>query len=151
MIYKAAQAKRQSAISKLARFGQQYSMAGYRVTGPVDCDVDFDTASLAGKTAIVTGGANGIGEAYVRALLTAGCFVCVGDLDAVGGNKLSSEFSDKIAIVHCDTSNWDDQTRLFSKAAELSPTGKIHYVVANAGIWRPDEVFKFEGWCPPVW
>lgn len=35
---------------------------------PVDCTIDADTSVLAGKTAVVTGGASGIGEAYVRAL-----------------------------------------------------------------------------------
>jgi len=44
----------------------------YKVTGPIDCNIDFDTAVLKNKTAIVTGGANGIGEAYVRALYKAG-------------------------------------------------------------------------------
>lgn len=34
----------------------------------VDCTIEIDTSVLAGKTAVVTGGANGIGEAYVRAL-----------------------------------------------------------------------------------
>lgn len=119
-------------------------MADYRVTGPVNCDVDFGTSNLVGKTAVVTGGARGIGEAYVRALIAAGCFVCVGDIDVVGSENLISEFTDRIAIVQCDTTSWDDQAHLFSKAADLSPTGKIHYVVANAGIWRPDDVFKFE-------
>lgn len=31
-------------------------MAGYEHSGPVDCDVPFDTANLKGKTAIITGG-----------------------------------------------------------------------------------------------
>lgn len=35
---------------------------------PVDCTIDANTSVLSGKTAVVTGGANGIGEAYVRAL-----------------------------------------------------------------------------------
>jgi len=45
---------------------------GYKVTGPIDCDIDFDASVLKDRTAIVTGGANGIGEAYVRALYNAG-------------------------------------------------------------------------------
>lgn len=38
----------------------------------VDCEVDVDTSGLSGKTAIVTGGADGLGRAYVRALHAAG-------------------------------------------------------------------------------
>lgn len=47
--------------------------------------------------------------------------------------------------MNCDTSNWDDQTRLFQEAESFSPTGKIHFVVANAGIHRKDEVFAYAG------
>lgn len=43
-------------------------MEGYKVTDPVDCTGGVDTSVLKDKTAIVTGGANGIGEAYARAL-----------------------------------------------------------------------------------
>lgn len=31
-------------------------MEGYKHTGPVDCNVDFDPGAVKGKTAIVTGG-----------------------------------------------------------------------------------------------
>jgi NAD(P)-dependent dehydrogenase (short-subunit alcohol dehydrogenase family) len=45
-------------------------------------------------------------------------------------------------FVQCDTGVWEDQVQLFREAASLSPTGKISYVVANAGIHRVDEVFQ---------
>lgn len=66
-------------------------MQGYIHTGPVDCNKTFGTQALKGKTTIVTGGislehhhlrkvylvtmeigANGLGEAYVRALVATG-------------------------------------------------------------------------------
>lgn len=39
--------------------------------------------------------------------------------------------------------NWEDQRRLFTEAAAF--TGKVDYVIANAGICAPDEVFTFAG------
>jgi len=41
--------------------------------------------------------------------------------------------------------DWEDQVHLFSEAASLSPSGKVDYVVANAGIIHVDDVFSFEG------
>lgn len=123
-------------------------MPPYKHDGPVSCDVDIDTSCLVGKTAIVTGGANGIGEAYVRALLSAGASVCIGDLDEQGGNRLASEFPERAQFVKCNTTNWEDQVKLFKMAASFSPTGKIHYVVANAGIIRPDGIFTYTGRIP---
>lgn len=122
-------------------------MPPYENNGPVDCDADFDPSNLRGKTAVVTGGANGLGEAYVRALVGVGAFVCVGDLDEAGGNKLAAEYPDQIRFVKCNTTIWEDQVSLFMAAASFSPTTKIHYVVANAGIIRSDDVFSFQGKC----
>ena len=41
-----------------------------------------DRGALAGRVAVVTGGASGIGEATVRALAAEGCRVGIVDLDA---------------------------------------------------------------------
>ncbi|KAH7140418.1 putative short chain dehydrogenase/ reductase [Dactylonectria estremocensis] len=109
---------------------------------PVNCDIDFDTASLAGKTAVVTGGASGLGKAYVQALVAAKAFVCFGDKDIPSGKKLADELPNT-KFVECDVTKWSDQTHLFREAASFSPSGRIHYVVANAGIISKDPVFSF--------
>ncbi|KAH0281372.1 phosphoglycerate mutase-like protein, partial [Aureobasidium melanogenum] len=121
---------------------QYRNMSEHIHTGPVPCDVDFDASTLKGKTAIVTGGANGLGEGYVRALVHAGVNVCFGDLDIEGGKKLESELAG-IKFVKCDITSWEDQVHLFDAAKAFSPTKEIHYVVANAGISTKDEVFEF--------
>lgn len=118
-------------------------MPGYQNQGPVDCTIPIDSSRLEGKTAIVTGGANGIGEAYTRALAAAGAYIAIGDLDESGAKKLASEFPQQIHFVKCNVTSWGDQTRLFREAESFSPTHQIHYVVANAGIIRRDEVFEF--------
>jgi hypothetical protein len=38
----------------------------------VECEAELDFSGLSGKTAIVTGGADGLGRAYTRALHAAG-------------------------------------------------------------------------------
>lgn len=45
----------------------------------------------------------------------------------------------------CDITKWNNQLRLFREAASFSQTGKIAYVIANAGIQRQDEVFLYSG------
>ncbi|KAH7347525.1 hypothetical protein B0T11DRAFT_359968 [Plectosphaerella cucumerina] len=118
-------------------------MPPYTLSAPIDCNVDFETHHLAGKTAVVTGGASGIGEAYVRALDAAGLTVVIGDRDAKRGEALAAELKSS-KFVQCDVTNWEDQVRLFKTAKEASPSGKIQFVVANAGITREDDVFSFD-------
>jgi NAD(P)-dependent dehydrogenase (short-subunit alcohol dehydrogenase family) len=48
-------------------------------------------------------------------------------------------------FIRCDVTRWSDQVLLFREAALFSPTGKISYVIANAGIHRQDEVFSYSG------
>ena len=110
----------------------------------MDCVIELDTSSLKSRTAVVTGSASDIVEAYTRALLSAACQVTISDLDTAAGERLTSEFPGKVHFVKCNVTNWDDQVKLFAEAADFSPNGKIAYVVANAGIVRNDEVFKYE-------
>jgi NAD(P)-dependent dehydrogenase (short-subunit alcohol dehydrogenase family) len=79
--------------------------------------------SLAGKTAIVTGGRQGIGAACVSRLRDAGAQVIIADLQTVDADPLSFA---------CDVSNEDQIKALVDFA--VTKTGRLDIVVNNAGI-----------------
>lgn len=117
-------------------------MAPYVNSGPVDTDVDVDTSRVKGQTAIVTGGANGIGEAYTRALAKAGAFVVIADLDEEFGSKLEKELSGSVKFVKTDVTSWANQLSMFKTAVSSSPSGRIDIVIANAGISGADSIYQ---------
>jgi NAD(P)-dependent dehydrogenase (short-subunit alcohol dehydrogenase family) len=57
---------------------------------------------LAGRTAIVTGGATLIGRAVVHALYEAGASVAVADIDEDGGQSLAHELGERVLFVPTD-------------------------------------------------
>ena len=63
---------------------------------------------LAGKTAIVTGGANGMGEATVRLFVEHGAKVVIGDIQDEAGQALADELGDAAVFVHMDVSQEAD-------------------------------------------
>lgn len=66
----------------------------------------------------------------------AGAKIVFGDIDDTLGESLVSELgTERVRYVHCDTSLYADQLRLFRTAVEaFSTTGGVDIVVANAGI-----------------
>jgi NAD(P)-dependent dehydrogenase (short-subunit alcohol dehydrogenase family) len=117
-------------------------MQPYEDHGPVHPNTDFPTDHVQGKTAIVTGGANGIGEAYVRHLVRAGAFVVFGDVDEESGRHIESELgTDKAQFVVCDVTQWKPQLEMFKHALTNSTKHRVDIVIANAGISGSDDVF----------
>lgn len=121
----------------------------YTYTGPVDHTVVPDKSRVQGKSVIVTGGANGMGEAFVRAFTAAGAFVTFGDLHP-RGSEIEKELNvdgQKAVFVKCDIRNWDDQIRLFETAGSKSPSNSVDIVIANAGISRSsgDSLWNLDG------
>jgi NAD(P)-dependent dehydrogenase (short-subunit alcohol dehydrogenase family) len=93
---------------------------------------------LAGKVAVVTGGASGIGRALCRRFAAEGASVVVADVDAPGAAAVAREI-DGLAVPG-DMSVEADVVALV-EAARLS-YGRIDLFCANAGIlWgiRPDD------------
>jgi len=85
---------------------------------------------LAGKVAVVTGGASGIGRALCRRFAAEGASVVVADVDAPGAAAVAQEI--KGLAVPCDVSVEADVAALID-AARLS-FDRIDLFCANAGI-----------------
>ena len=87
---------------------------------------------LTGRTALVTGGARGLGAAYVRALHTAGAAVVVADLLDDEGAALVEELGPRTSFVHLDVT--DEQGWDAAVAAAVERYGRLDVLVNNAGI-----------------
>lgn len=87
---------------------------------------------IKGKTAVVTGGAKGIGAACVRLLCDLGAKVAIFDLDSVAGEHLASSIGADCTAYMVDVSKPEAVRSAFQKVAvELGPPTLL---VNNAGI-----------------
>lgn len=93
------------------------------------------------KTALVTGGASGLGEACVRRFVAQGARVVILDRDADKGQKLAGELGDAVRFAQADvTSEADVQAAI--RAAEEA-FGGLHMNVNCAGVgWAERTVGK---------
>ena len=101
---------------------------------------------LAGKVALVTGGARGIGEAYVRALHAAGARVVLADVLVDEGAALAAELGDGAHFVELDVR--DEAQWGSAVATTVAVFGAIDVLVNNAGVANaaPIEHFTLEKW-----
>ena len=120
--------------------------------------------SLIGKTAIVTGGASGIGKAISKIFAEQGAKVHILDINKEGATQTANEIrkANQIAIAHCcDVSNQKNVNEIIKK---ITTTDAINILVNNAGIAHigsiektreedldrlyADNFIKNEGWYP---
>ena len=88
-----------------------------------------------GATAIVTGGASGIGRSLAKALVDKGCEVTIADLQGDLARKVAVEISPPNASVHAvelDTRDVNAMERLVQDT--VARTGRLDYMFNNAGI-----------------
>lgn len=98
--------------------------------------------TLEGKSAIVTGGAQGIGLACVAALVAEGARVTIADVKLEEAGKAAATFGDKAAAVACDVSKPED-VKAAVDAAEAA-FGTVTVLVNNAGITLSGDILSLE-------
>jgi NAD(P)-dependent dehydrogenase (short-subunit alcohol dehydrogenase family) len=95
-------------------------------------------ARLAGRTAIVTGGAKGIGRHYSQALAAEGARVMIADI--VDGRELTAELAAKHGAnsVTSTVADVSDETAVKALVREtMARFGKIDVLVNNAALYAP--------------
>lgn len=105
--------------------------------------------SLAGKVAVVTGGAKGIGRAVSRRLCEDGATVIILDVDAEGAERTAESLSDigTVAAMACDLSEPEEIENAAHEC--ISSFGGIDILINNAaslGELRPILEDSYENW-----
>lgn len=85
-----------------------------------------------GRTALVTGGASGIGKALAAALKARGATVILADIDAEALGRAAAELGPGVHAIPCDLADADAPARLLEEAQRF--TGRLDLVCSNAGI-----------------
>ena len=114
---------------------------------PLKFPAVYDESCIKGKTILITGGAGGFGEAFVRRWAVAGACIVFGDKNVRKGQALEREVRsqaghENVHFIVCDVTDWASQVSLFKEAIKLSPHQGIDTVVVNAGI--ADRKVEFE-------
>jgi len=100
----------------------------------------------AGRTAVVTGAALGIGRAYARRLAADGARVVLADVgDASATEELITSAGGSAVVINCDVS---DQSSIIALGGQVAELGGADILVHNAGIYpmHPVEEITFAEW-----
>ena len=87
---------------------------------------------LENKTALITGGASGIGAAATRRFVAEGCRVMICDIQADAGAGFARSFGDRVGFMTCDVTREEDVAAAMDAAVQQF--GKLDIVFHSAGI-----------------
>jgi NAD(P)-dependent dehydrogenase (short-subunit alcohol dehydrogenase family) len=107
------------------------------------------TGALKGKTALITGGACGIGRATAHLFAREGAAVVIADLNQTAGNAVADEISatgSRALFEPADVTRADDCQRVVERVQR--EFGGIHVLFNNAGIIRRASIVELseEDW-----
>jgi len=87
---------------------------------------------MEGKSAVVTGGARGIGEGIVRRYVAEGARCVIADIDVTKGEALAAELGDAAVFVRCDVTSEADIAAAIDTC--VTTFGSLDVMINNAGI-----------------
>ena len=93
---------------------------------------------MAARTALVTGAAQGLGEAIARALHARGISVVLADLNLEGAEQVAADLGERARAVQVDV------RERASLAAALDETGRVDVLVNNAARTVPRSFWEIE-------
>ena len=98
----------------------------------------MDTTRLAGKKALLTGAAQGMGAAVARHWAAQGAEVCLGDINVEGVAQVAKEIREAGGVathVKLDVTSEDDAVEAVAHTVEAF--GEINLLLNNAGVNKP--------------
>ncbi|HEX7309478.1 SDR family NAD(P)-dependent oxidoreductase [Lentzea sp.] len=103
-------------------------------------------ADLAGRRAVVTGGASGIGVETVRALAVAGAEVTIAARDVDAGQRVATSLARSTGNKHISVARLDLSSQDSVRAFARNWDGPLHLLVNNAGVMATPLTRTPEGW-----
>ena len=91
-----------------------------------------------GSSALVAGGASGLGEGTVRALHERGALVTIADVNDERGHALAAELGERAAFEHADVTNADEVQAAVSGAAQAP--GGLRISIHCAGVGWAEKI-----------
>ena len=97
---------------------------------------------LAGKTALITGSARGIGKAFAKAYVHEAAFVCIADINFAAAQATAEEIGDGAVAVHMDVTCQDS---INSAVAEtIQKLGHIDILINNAALFTAAPIVEIK-------
>lgn len=98
---------------------------------------------IQGKSALVTGGASGLGAATVRMLAAAGAYVTIADLNDQAGTALAKELGPSVDFIKTDVTHEKQIADAVQQA--VTRANGLHILVTTAGVGVAEKVLGKNG------